>query len=423
MGSIVSERLGGLRRYNQFNAAVERIARGYDATETTSPTVLLGKLKRAAPYMPIQPNVVALIDKLVSHSRKQDWKPGRTPIVWPSNEELMLSFDVSKRTVQNWLRQAIEAGLIVPRDSQNGHRGGLRDAAGNITWAYGFDLSPLGARAAEFDAIAAAGIAEGKEITRLRNVIQAARRRARMLGLAVEENEIDGIDPTEALEFVRMAVAHVSGSRSIDQLIRCAAQVTAQVNALQEAVDAVLIARASTTSAWNDVNVLVDVAPAGAPACTHSTTTIKPESAKAVTRRRLSRLSSGSGVDTRPRAASGVEADLDRHGIDPAFIARACPEIIWDLDLGPRAWGRLTSIAEQLADQHDISLHAWREACRVMGTTGAAAAVIATVHKAVGREVRNPGAYLRGMSQRASKGELHLGRTFHRLREQAAMVQ
>ena len=423
MGSLVSAGLSGLRRYNHFNAAVERIARGYEAQETTSPTVLLGKLKRAAPYMPIQPNVVALIDKLVSHSRKQDWKPGRTPIVWPSNEELMLSFDVSKRTIQNWLRQAIEAGLIVPRDSQNGHRGGLRDAAGNITWAYGFDLSPLGARATEFDAIAAAGIAEGKEITRLRNVIQAARRRARMLGLAVEENEIAEIDPIKTLELVRMAVAHVSGSRSVDQLIRCAAQVTAQVNALQEAVDAVLIARTTMTSARNDADDLADIMPAGAADCTHSTTTTKPKSANAVTGRGFSRLSSESGNVTRSRANSRVEADLDRHGIDPAFIAKACPGIIWDLDLGSRAWGRLTSIAEQLADQHDISPHAWREACRVMGTTGAAAAVIATVHKAVGREVRNPGAYLRGMSQRASNGELHLGRTFHRLREEAAMVQ
>ena len=423
MGNLVSERLGGLRRYNQFNAAVERIAKGYDATEATSPTVLLGKLKRAAPFMPIQPNIVALIDKLVSHSRKQDWKPGRTPIVWPSNEELMLSFDVSKRTIQNWLRQAIEAGLIAPRDSQNGHRGGLRDAAGHIIWAYGFDLSPLGARAAEFDATAAAGIAEGKEITRLRNVILAARRRARMLGLAVEENGIEGVDPSAALDLVRMAVAHVRGSRDIDQLIRCAAQVTAQVNALQEAVDAALLASASANTSNPGVDSHIDIAPAGAGDCTHLTTTSKPESANAVTSRGFSRLSSGSGSVTRLRAASEVEADLDRHGIDPAFIARACPELIWDLDLGPRAWGRLTSIAEQLADQHEISPHAWREACRVMGTTGAAAAVIATVHKAVGREVRNPGAYLRGMSQRATKGELHLGRTFHRLREQAAMVQ
>ena len=335
----------------------------------------------------------------------------------------MLSFDVSKRTIQNWLRQAIEDVLIVPRDSQNGHRGGLRDAAGNIIWAYGFDLSPLGARAAEFDAIAAVGIAEGKEITRLRNVIQAARRRARMLGLAVEENEIDGVDPSEALEFVRMAVAHVKGSRSIDQLIRCAAQVTAQVNALQEAVDAVLIARANTNGSENGAGGFVDVTPVDVVDCTHSTTTNKPETANAVTSSSFSELQNRSGFVSQPRTASGVEADLDRHGINPAFIAKVCPEIIWDLNLNLRAWGRLPSIAEQLADQHNISPHAWREACHVMGTSGAAAAVIATVHKTLGREVRNPGAYLRGMSQRASKGELHLGRTFHRLREQAAMVE
>ena len=241
-----------------------------------------------------------------------------------------------------------------------------------------------------------------------------------MLALSAEANDLSSVDTVGTLELVRMAVAHVRGSRNIDLLIRCVAQVTTQVDALQRVVDEALMEQAGTADASPSV---VDCSPAGAAHCTHSTTTTKPETAEAVTSRGFSGLSSGSRVGTRIQPASAVETDLDRHGVDPAFIARACPELIWDLELGHRAWGRLTSIAEQLADQHDISEHAWREACRVMGPTGAAAAVIATVHKALGHEVRNPGAYLRGMSQRASKGELHLGKTFHRLREQATALQ
>ena len=418
------EASSGVRRYNHFNALVERHARQFEATETTSPTILLGKLKRAAPYMGIEPEVVALMDKLCSHSRKQDWKPGRTPIVWPSNEDLMLALAKSKRTVQNRIRRAIEIGLLVPRDSPNGHRGGRRDAKGDILWAYGFDLRPLGTRAEEFDAVAEQGVANDKEIKRLRGVITAARRRALMLAQAVEANVLEVVNTIPTLEIVRMAVAHIRGSRDLLQLARCATQVTKHVDQLQSAVDEALEAQVTALDAGHG-NTLEpsNIAPSGSADSAHSTTTIKTETAYAVTSRGYPGKSSGAADTLGSYSQSETEADLDQHGVDPGFIARACPDIIWELDLGPRAWGRLVSMAEQMTGQHNISPHAWREACRLMGQRGAAAAVIATVSKTLNRHVRNPGAYLRGLSQRAASGELHLGKTFHGLREMAAITQ
>lgn len=52
-----------------------------------------------------------------------------------------------------------------------------------------------------------------------------------------------------------------------------------------------------------------------------------------------------------------------------------------------------------------------------MGERGAAASVIATVQKYRTGEVQRPGAYLRGMSGKALKGELRLGKTFHGLKD------
>ena len=57
-----------------------------------------------------------------------------------------------------------------------------------------------------------------------------------------------------------------------------------------------------------------------------------------------------------------------------------------------------------------------------MGQRGAAAAVIAVLQKYQTGDVDRPGAYLRGMSERAAKGELHLGRTFHGLKDQHRSV-
>src|SRR6185503_16432142 len=72
-------------------------------------------------------------------------------------------------------RALIEAGLITMKDSPNGKRYGKRDAKGNIIEAYGFDLSPIAARHAEFLGLAAEAKAERIEMGRLRRRATIAR--------------------------------------------------------------------------------------------------------------------------------------------------------------------------------------------------------------------------------------------------------
>ena len=417
MGELAPMRPSGLRRYSQFNAIVDKLAKGFEGQEGLSPSRLLNKLKRAAPYMGVPRNVVSLMDVLVAFSRSQDWAPGQTPCVWPRNETLSVKLGVSVRQVQNYVRAAVEHGLLTPKDSANGHRGGLRAADGKILWSYGFDLSPLAARAQEFEAIAAKGEAEDREIERLRKTIAALRRRTRMLAETCSYHMLDGIDAEHEVDLVRMAVTHIRGSRNIDQLVRCVALLTKRVDLFQGAVEDALTAGKAQETAENPAFETMNPSPKDEMNFVHSTTTTQLQTANAVTSRGLAGRSSEAWDIALLAPKSAVEDDLDRHGIDPGFVAKACPELIWDLDPGPRAWGRLVSIAEGLVGQHAISLHAWREACRIMGQHGAAAAVIATVYKAMSGEVRRPGAYLRGMNEKALSGALHLGKTYHGLRE------
>lgn len=414
MAKLAPNRPSGLRSYNQFSAVVQKIAKDFQGEDGVSPSRLLNKFKRAAPYMGVPRTVVGLMDLLIAYSRSQDWRPGKVPCVWPRNETLSVKLGVSIRQVQNYVRVAVEQGLLIPRDSANGHRGGIRGADGEIVWGYGFDLSPLAVRAQEFEAIAAKGEADDREIDRLRRLIASLRRRTRMLAQAVDEFALPGIAADEEVEVVRMAVALVKGSRDIDLLVRCASQITTRVDRLQTAVDSAMQALETTV---DPLPIPQIVSPKHEAGYVHSTTTTQLPSANAVTSRGNPERSSDAEDIALPAGKSAVEEDLEKHGIDPAFVAQACPELIWDLELGPRAWGRLISIAERLAGQHSISPHAWREANRIMGHSGAAAAVIATVYKAMSGEVRRPGAYLRGMSGKARSGELHLGKTFHGLRE------
>lgn len=76
-------------------------------------------------------------------------------LVWPSNQRLMSTTGLSERSVRNAVRALIECQLVIPKDSPNGKRYAVRDAAGVVVDAFGFDLSPLYARRGEWTAILA----------------------------------------------------------------------------------------------------------------------------------------------------------------------------------------------------------------------------------------------------------------------------
>ena len=90
--------------------------------------------------------------------------------------------------VKNLNRHLVELGLIVMRDSPNGKRYGRRDPQGRIVEAYGFDLSPLASRCAEFGAQAGAGREERARVQALRRHATIARNGIRqLLETAVEQ--------------------------------------------------------------------------------------------------------------------------------------------------------------------------------------------------------------------------------------------
>ena len=70
---------------------------------------------------------------------------GSTPIVvFPSNREIChRTRGMTDRNVRRHLRALVDASLVLRRDSPNGKRYCLRDSAGQVDEAFGFDLSPL----------------------------------------------------------------------------------------------------------------------------------------------------------------------------------------------------------------------------------------------------------------------------------------
>lgn len=78
-------------------------------------------------------------------------------IVFPSNRQLgQRAHGMAPATLWRHLTALVQAGLIIRRDSPNGKRYARKDASGQERFsdAFGFDLTPLVARAPEFEALA-----------------------------------------------------------------------------------------------------------------------------------------------------------------------------------------------------------------------------------------------------------------------------
>uniref|UniRef100_UPI0035C9C22F plasmid replication protein RepC n=1 Tax=uncultured Sphingomonas sp. TaxID=158754 RepID=UPI0035C9C22F len=404
----------GFRRFDNAAASADQLAQAFRGLpEGNGPGQALAAFKRAAVYLAIPPSVVQLVDVLFAWTKPEDWRSASTPIVWPRNDKLARKLGLKVRQVQNLLDRAIALRLISHKDSPNGHRGGVRAPDGTIKWAYGIVLSPIGTRLEEFRAIAARGAREDEEIDALKRRLTAARRRTASLAQAALDGLVLGTGAEEELALAQSAARQMRNVRDIALLTGCVEQLEERGRALEGKLAVALFER----EALNHCVESNDIAPTGVNDCTHSTTTNQPQTAKAVSSSGLA-IRSSRDYDVRSALPqSEVEEDLEKHGVDPDFIESVTPELCGAFGLGGRGWGGLVHLAEKLADQNHIHRHAWHEACRIMGQRGAAASVIATVRKYQAGEVERPGAYLRGMSGRAAKGELNLGRTFHGLKD------
>ena len=131
---------------------------------------LLAAFKAAAPRLGLSVRLVHALDWLFRFTQAQDWEQGRRPVVWPSAATQQEAFVLSESGVRNINRHLVDAGLITMKDSPNGKRYGVRDRHGQIVEAYGFDLSPIATRHAEFVQLAAVAKAKAGKLNLARTI-------------------------------------------------------------------------------------------------------------------------------------------------------------------------------------------------------------------------------------------------------------
>jgi replication initiation protein RepC len=428
----------GLRRITPPMLETMRAADAFVGLINRSPGQVLAAFKAAAPFLGLGPRVVHAVDWLFKFSRPIDWEPGSRPIVWPSAAEQQSVLELGPAQVKQVNRRLAELGLVLMRDSPNGKRFGRR-ISGRIVEAYGFDLSPLATRMAEFEAVAAEGRARKDRMQALRRRATTARNRLRQMLAASVAAVLPASFDAEAWRLRAAGLGRGLGGISDEGVLAMA--VAGLERVLAEAQVALQQCFAPSAASFDPV----ETSPKGLENQPHITATNEPlNPTDTVIARGTSAREPESAIGSNARASRSQEAreaarahdraeptkrlgditsDKTELRVAPAELMRLAPRLRRYLPHSPAAWHDIVDAADGLRGELGISRSLWGEACLALGRPQAAVAVAIIAEKGERHFRVGPGAYFSGMLRRAKAGELHLGRSLWGLRNRTTMGQ
>ena len=366
---------------------------------------LLAAFKAAAPRLGIGPRLVHAVDWLFRFTQPQDWEKGSRPVVWPSARMQQEALGLSPTQVKETNRRLIELGLVTMKDSPNGKRYGKRDPKGRIVEAYGFDLSPIAARHAEFVRLAAEGRAERLAMGRLRRRATIAKKGiVQILETAAEY----GFEGEEWQMLAREMAALARALKDVERVDEMELGVTSlerRQSAARERLETLL--------------GVVDSDPKGAenrPHYNNYKPTPYPQEDTVIAAEKCSGEGEGpvpsfQSQEKRQRPEKGMV-----HGIAPDELARLAPKLKPYLRRPSPTWPEIVDAADWLRHDLDVSKSLWGDACIAMGRELAAVALAIVSTKDPEHFTASPGGYFHGMVAKARAGELHLERTVWALR-------
>ena len=305
-------------------------------------------------------------------------------VVFPSNRELSLrAHGMAPATLRRHLAQLVDCGLIVRRDSPNGKRYARKGSDGDIDRAFGFDLSPLVVRAAEFTALAEKARAERQAMILLREEVSIYRRDiSKMIAMGIEE----GVEaPWE--EFHSRFIAILGRTSPVISGLEAQTKADA-LRALREDVRKALeyITNPENMSAKESQSERLYL---------NSNTETQNESEPAFEEGRA-------GPHPLPSQAAPAPA------VYPLMmVLKACPDIADYTRSGIGSWSDLMDAAQLVRPMLGISPSAFDAASKALGPQNTAVTIAAILQK--GSAIRSPGGYLRVLTRKAETGNFSLG--------------
>jgi replication initiation protein RepC len=374
---------------------------------TAKPFEILAAFEQALPYLGLPALTQRLVGFLVRNTQPQDWEEGSRPIAWPSSIRLQELLGVSPQRVKALIRLLGEAGVFVMRDHPQGKRFGRRDKQGRIIEAYGFDLSRLAQRQAEFKQIAVDAEIERERMRKLCRRTTTARQ-----GIAQADEELG---------------RQGHGSEALACLMREAAELVAAAKRcthsgdLALAVQALESRRAAAEDMLRQLIKPVETDPKGQenlPLNTSTSLKANHKNDTVIARQASSPAEAPPPEPPCPPKGQGMFPEALQ--ITPATLVELAPRLApyMPARLDDVTWPAIVEAALWLSGEMGINRTLWARACQVMGREYAAVALAIVSTRPAGHFTSGPGGYFAGMLRKFEKGELHLSRTLWKLKDQ-----
>jgi replication initiation protein RepC len=342
----------------------------------------------------LQDRAIAVLDALLTFYPNTQLDSEGGLVVFPSNAQLSVrAHGITESTLRRQLAALVEAGLIQRRDSPNGKRYAHRDRDGQIEQAYGFDLTPLLARAPELALMAQEITAERMRFRRAKEALTICRRDVRkLITAALEEGAPGNWEHVETM-YVGIVGRH---PRYADR-----SRVEKTLEEMELLRDEVLnrlnfndnVENMHGNASQNERHIQNSN--------TESINELEPSSRK-------------EHGDSSARNRDGRRSDKPEHSKNEikafplGMVLRACPQIG---DYGPPGgishWRELMTAAVVVRSMLGVSPSAYEEACDAMGPENAAAAMACILERS--NFINSAGGYLRDLTKRAARSEFSLG--------------
>lgn len=434
----------GARRLTLGMIATQKLADDFGAvSESTQvdPGRVLAAFKAAAPYLRFGPRITQAVDWLFRFTQVQDWQEGSQPIVWPSAAMQMEALCLSEAQVKRLNRLLAHLGLITMRDSPNGKRYGRRDPKGRIVEAYGFDLSPLAVRQAEFREIADRGRARFEAIKQLRRRATIAVRGIHQIAETAAELGLVGENWPRQVDDARRLVARVRRTEELDEITLGVSTLEYRQSDLRQKLETGIEELGRAQEGGVDSLNMSPTGRAGEPHNTHTNQTPNPTDHVSALRRRSSTWR-GAGTGAGGSATAGKKWDGTEAGhratgsgaarreippngtvfrLTPDELVRLAPRLRTYLTKSSPGWPEIIEAADWLRHDLGVSKPLWGDACLAMGREQAAVALAIVSTKPTEHFRASPGGYFHGMVARARAGELDLARSIWGIRAATGM--
>ncbi|PPD15069.1 MAG: replication initiation protein RepC [Methylobacterium sp.] len=388
--------------------ATQQQARAVQPEKTVHKWKIFQAITEAKDRLGLPDRAIAVLSALLSFHQETMLVAGETPIVFPSNEKLcQRAHGIAPATLRRHLAALVEAGIVIRRDSPNGKRYARRGMDGEVSLAFGFELTPLVARAEEFEALAAEVQAERRALRLARERITLARRDITKMILLGMEEALPGDWQGLHGQYL-VAVGRLKRSSDLADLQAIAADLEGFAGDILKHLE--LFTNSSDSSAneshseRHKQNSKPDL---------HESEPAFKKDRSGERQSDPETLGSAQAEQGREGEAVAMGPSRPSPGTPLPMVLEACPDIRDYIpgqeapDASPPNWAEFLKAAELVRAMLGISPDAWRDAVETMGQADAAIVVAAILQK--GDEVRFPGGYLRALTEKKREGQFSVG--------------